>query len=280
MDEKRFDNIVRILARGSSRRSILRGFVASLAGGLLGAAGSQGAGAIACRGTGRVCRVDGNCCSGRCVQESGLSARRVCACPGGGVPCRGTCLDRNALLSDPDNCGACGHRCPGSACARAVCQAGVCAQVPLTGQSCDAGPCLDGTCQADGSCRGTPRDCSALDGDCATGHCDPARNACVPQFTAAGTPCVPGGNTCITGATCDGAGSCAGGSDSCTADECTGKSDGTACGGGSRECCHGTCLPLGAGCAPTGCAGLGNGTSCGPGRICCNGTCLAPGKVC
>ncbi len=68
------------------------------------------------------CGDDG--CGGVCGCPAGQSCMPggTCACPGTTTACAGTCTD---TMTDSQNCGACGNRCPGAAVSW-PCVAGVC----------------------------------------------------------------------------------------------------------------------------------------------------------
>jgi hypothetical protein len=71
------------------------------------------------------------------------------------------------------------------------------------GTECDDGnPCtLNDVCQDDGSCTGSPKDCTHLDDECITGVCDPASGECFPQPVSNGTTCADG-DPCTIGDEC------------------------------------------------------------------------------
>jgi hypothetical protein len=112
MDGARFDDLVRTFADTTSRRSVLKGLLASAAAALGARAGS--ARAQACRPAGRLCSVSSQCCSGLCdTTNPDPTQRNRCACPPGQENCRGLCTDpATAYRADPANCGACDRRCP------------------------------------------------------------------------------------------------------------------------------------------------------------------------
>jgi hypothetical protein len=258
------------------------------------------------------------CTLGRCAPESG-------ACVTEPINDGSGCDDGNACTSD-DVCGA--GRCAGAGqdcsaftgpCTVGQCDAqGNCGAVPVSdGVPCvTADLCLEGGTCAAGVCQAAPRDCSALDGPCAVGTCDPRNGACVAEPIADATPCddadVCTVSEVCSGGRCEGAardcrafdGVCTiGACDSARAEGCFAqpRGDGTACASGDlcvvTEACQGdrcvgapkACPPPPAGtcrvavCDPTtgacGVADAPDGTGCDDGRYCTTGeTCT--GGVC
>ena len=102
MDDQRFDRLARSLAHRTSRRTVLR------------TAGAAAAAGVLARGTTAFAQVD---------------------CEAPLVDCNGVCVD---LLTDMDNCGACGE----------VCESG------LVGVACIGGECVRTSCPA-----ALPRQC-------------------------------------------------------------------------------------------------------------------------
>ncbi|MEA2597212.1 MAG: hypothetical protein QOF01_3681 [Thermomicrobiales bacterium] len=121
MDGRRFDDISKALAAGTSRRSVLARLVAGVAGGVLGAGSIAAGEAASKRGPGRTCRETANCVAGaKCVK--GDRGRKVCSCVDGREACRDQCVDPNtAYLNDPRNCGSCGKRCRSGICCTTDC---------------------------------------------------------------------------------------------------------------------------------------------------------------
>ena len=59
------------------------------------------------------------CCAGATPCQGALSCSgNMCGCTGAGLMCGATCVNR---LTDPKNCGACGHDCLGGTCAMGAC---------------------------------------------------------------------------------------------------------------------------------------------------------------
>jgi hypothetical protein len=185
-------------------------------------------------------------CSGdsdykKCVVESTADCHREYGCPGNqhcspGAPgsiccpigqtnCSGVC---RALLSDPVNCGSCGHVCaPGQVCCNGACSSlatdsnncGAC------GNACTGGVCQNGTCVCPAGfikCGGTcvnpannPQHCGGCNNSCPDPAMTCQNGACLcpsGRINCGGTCCAPGSVCC--GGTC-----CAPGSVCCTASD-------------------------------------------------------------
>jgi hypothetical protein len=103
------------------------------------------------------------------------------ACTSGYAGCNGTCYDTE---NDIYNCGACGTSCYDD----------LCTVNPVCGQ---------------GSCGGTPMDCSWMgDGECQTGSCNASTGSCEADNAPNGTSCDDG-DVCTEDDECN-AGSCEG----------------------------------------------------------------------
>jgi hypothetical protein len=185
MDGTRFDALTKGLAKGLSRRAMLRG----LAGSLMGAVGLAAAG-------------------GADAQRGGLG------CPEGSEKCRGQCLTPDAFQADPKNCGACGVRCEkcevcsGGAC---VSNGDPCCGVKCTGRSvCDGGVCVPPPCSP--RCQGKEcgdDGCGGSCGSCPDGYLCRGNGKCACAESCGGSVCGVDscGNSCGTcgiGQTCDG----------------------------------------------------------------------------
>ena len=189
MDGNRFDELARSLARGRTRRSLLR------AGGL--AAGAAVAATVvpdgaaaALRPGGAICRKPGDCVSGVCTPDA--TGRGRCACEEGATPCT------------PSTCCAAGQ----------VCVDGVC-RVP-------APPDLQGTCPAGGdncifevisACGGGLCRCyqriggagTICSGDAVCQDCDEDADCGPGRYCITATPggdCCEGLTTTICGSPC------------------------------------------------------------------------------
>lgn len=183
MDGTRFDSLVRTVATASSRRVMLK----ALGGGALAAALGLGgpSGAAACNRKGARCgRGEGGCCDGL----------RCCTNGRGDGRCR-------ALLNDPDNCGACGSRCPTGA----TCVHGTCSCDPFNNQCPNEvdGQCTCGAVVSAGgflaACADRNSACD-LDRPCAGNADCPPRSVCLRGCREAtdpdgpnrcSRPCVP-----------------------------------------------------------------------------------------
>ncbi len=168
MDPTRFDAATKRLATLGSRRRVV-----ALAAAALGWAGFDRAGAVACRGDGRLCLKDANCCSQRCVSDA--VGRRQCG---------PRCLTAGACCGDPGTCSAvcCTHGAgfnPGRPCG-----AGGQWECSLAGpgQPCgsDADCNLGGVCPHGVCCFGAGRDVGS------SGNCP----------LCCGGACAGGGTTC------------------------------------------------------------------------------------
>jgi hypothetical protein len=209
-----------------------------------------------------LCQVDPS--SVEPCDTSGDSACEETVCDGASGLCQvltedgAPCSDGNACTTG-DTCsdGACvgtpkGCSSLDSACTLGVCQGstGGCVAIPRNeGQSCvDANACTTGeTCQA-GLCLGVAKDCSALDGACVDGKCDPASGACI-------TIAANGGQACDTGDACSVGGTCKTGVCLGTPKDCSGL---------TGPCTTGTCdAALGCVAAP-----VNEGKKCSDGNVC------------
>jgi hypothetical protein len=268
VDGDRFDDWARSFAASSSRRGVLRGLLGGAAAGALGLAGARGAGAVACRTPGELCRENANCCSRLCVADT--AGRHVCQC-------------RTEADCPP----------PTNKCLAATCAGGVCGTAPAVhcaaldqchlagtcdpstgvcsnpnapnGTACDDGnrctqtdACQGGTCVG-----GNPIACRAEDQCYDVGTCDPATGRCSSPAKADGTACTDQ-DACTQTDTCRG-GVCTGSNPVVCAppDQChragvcnsaTGNcdyapvADGTPCDDGDQctvgdTCRAGTCTP-------------------------------------
>lgn len=261
MDDRRFDTLTKHLAVSGTRRQLLGGLVASA----LGLVRLGGAKAASCRAPGNICREGANCCSGLCSEDS-ATRRKVCVCPPGTQQCKDACVDpATAYSSDPNNCGACGVKCPRTRCSVGVCNAGVCELAPdpsTVGVSCDDGnPCTtNDICQGDGTCKGTPISCSVNEPKCQTATCNPATGKCETTNLPLGTNCADD-DRCDGEEACDGNGVCAAG----TPVQCPQPSD---------PCQSATCDSASGQCVTTN---KQNGLACSvdfiPNGVCCSGIC-------
>jgi hypothetical protein len=115
MDSIRFDSLTRHLGRFQRRRAVLKALVASVP--VLATVSAylpEEVGA-ACVALTKRCKKNGEtlrCCGGAVCRQ------KKCRCKGSDTVCDGKCKD---LLSDPENCGACGSRCPTGKCVHGAC---------------------------------------------------------------------------------------------------------------------------------------------------------------
>lgn len=110
MDDRRFDDATRGIARAKSRREVLAIAAATIAGAIgipIGATwldDTARTAAATCRPGGTLCLKNGDCCSQTC-NPADATGRRYCACEAGSTPC-----------------GAHGCCAPGSVCVAGVCR--------------------------------------------------------------------------------------------------------------------------------------------------------------
>ena len=163
-----------------------------------------------CAGTPIDCTaLDGQCGLGTCEEGTG-------ACIVTPVPDQTPCNDDN-VCSGQDQCVS--GQCTGAV---SLC---VCAD-KAAGDACDDGnPCTESSVCVEGEammvCSGTPKDCSALDGDCVLGVCEAETGECTSVQRPDGTMC-------------DDADACSE-LDSCTAGACAGTAI-EMCGGQPALC--------------------------------------------
>src|SRR6185312_8152979 len=171
MDQQRFDELTRRLSRSRSRRAVLKGLIASAAGGLIGAS------------TGGVALARGPRSSPSATNERSLIMRWIFCDLDHRTDrswdfCGGQCID---LDNEHDNCGACGNVC--ASCEQ--CVAGQCVS------DCnDNDACTTGTCDPQYGCIYEPVNCD--DGDlCTIDTCDPQLGCIHEQVDCDdGDPCT------------------------------------------------------------------------------------------
>lgn len=169
MDGTRFDGLTRALARGASRRTVLRGLIGGAAAGTAAAAMSRVTLAdehdepVACPGLLEPCgeveiaqQVPGECCDGLvCCEGDPAYCAECCSdaeCPQGSICCAGACRELECCIDDILTGGDPNARCPeGTSCFEGFCDA-YCS----TDDECEDGTCCcpDGSCSAD-CCEGT-----------------------------------------------------------------------------------------------------------------------------
>jgi len=250
VDEQRFDDLARALAGGASRRRIVKGMMAGLAGALLGS------------GRGRAARAQQTVALGG--QCSAFGANAECSqagTPAGGVPV--ICSDNGVLRDGTFNCcrnagGVCSadFQCCGAAlCANGICGGGGTTGLPLGSQCTATSQCSQAggavVCGDNGFLRDGATNCCRNEGGVCTGEA-----GCCGAL-----PCVNGvcGGTAASGLP-PGA--------LCTASaECSQSGGPTVCGGngvandGALNCCRAE----GGACA--------NAAACCGGLSCTNGVC-------
>ena len=198
----------------------------------------------ACSGSLRDCSSqDGACVQGQCDPDSGQ-------CVAVALPNDVSCNDGSACTSN-DRCDGNG-RCEGTpldcsrldgTCVAGECNptTGACEPVVQAGAQCDdTNSCTVGdVCSSTGTCVGTARDCSELDGQCGVGVCDAQSGEC--QLQPRDGSCDDG-DPCTVFDTCA-AGSCGGArADTCQAPAPLDLSNGTVSVTMSTEQCGGESL--------------------------------------
>ncbi len=234
---------------------------------------------------GDLCTANDTCQSGACVAgpSPDCSALNGECVVGACDPATGSCTtapaNEGATCDDGDACttmSACqAGQCEGNAaldcddgnsCTANTCDPATgCVSTPMVDDTpCDDGDLctLNDTCQGGACAAGAIPDCSALDGQCAAGACDPATGGCVAAAINEGGACASS-DQCVVGTTCQ-SGLCQGGApldcedgNPCTLNTCDGATgcitmaatdglacadtDGLACTDGA--CAAGLCSP-------------------------------------
>ena len=81
MDQDRFDNVVKSLASGADRRSVLKRVAGGALAGLLALRGGQAAAQPGCRRAGHPCEGNQECCPGLVCRVTGPGNAARCAKP-------------------------------------------------------------------------------------------------------------------------------------------------------------------------------------------------------
>jgi hypothetical protein len=209
MEQDRFDDLTRALARGTSRRQALKLLGGSLAGGLLAFLGvGEAAADNLCKPIGKKCNKTSQCCG---VANATVTCNGTCqvgACKAG----FGNCDDNPANgcetpLNTNTNCGACGNACTEDQ----TCQDGKCVSV------CPPSPACSDTCHCD------PGQ-TCVNGTCCSGQV--CGSTCCDFFeTCCGSTCCGFGQTCVNGTCCFSSQVC-----------------GSTCCGFGQTCVDGTCV--------------------------------------
>jgi len=210
---ERLDELSKLLAMSVSRRESMRSIGVALAGAALSTLGLDTAWAATdpctafCRRCAKAkrnqCLVACRACKGNTNRLCGSCGNYVC-CSTSATCCSGTCRD---LISDRNNCGACGYVCPeGNMCVDGFCaecnsgfipcggicvdptsdpyNCGACGNVCPAGKTCSNGSCIecnfpfipcDGVCVDPTSdrnnCGGCGNQCSSTEA-CISGFCE------------------------------------------------------------------------------------------------------------
>jgi len=291
MDPRQFDDLVKRLSVGTTRRNALKIFGGGIMAGTLGRLRSSSADAAPAGKVG-ICHHTGS--ASNPVVYITVSANAIPA-----HQAHGDAINPN-FQTDPANCGGCSISCDdGNPCTVDTCVAGACVHTPVDcskfTNACNVGVCSGGTCSAQPTNEG---------GACLSG------DLCTTDDTCASGVCVPGpavdcddGDVC-TADSCDAtSGACINAKiDGCCHDntecpenlvcvdnvcvdnpnpECAGANCSTfiPCSSSNPDCVCGTTEAGGGFCVPgsTGCAGLTdctNGQSdCAVDEVCLVGTC-------
>src|SRR6478752_4531842 len=253
MDDQRFDNLSRIIARSTTRRSTVKGIAAAIGGGVFASVfGVRAQRASAAGGDvapGGACTGDTDCAEGTC-SEAG-----VCFCNDPDRPSIGCTCN----TGDADPCGGSPICCPSS---------------DLPGSTGICVPASEG-CNPTGNCMDVGEECGEGADCCAGFLCD--SGTCINNCQEPGGLCEFDENCCI--------GTCMSGTCAClTADEpwrgcaCNPQGDGQCGGGGGLICCAdgegGICSSASTGCNPTGGCTQEPGQECSGDDDCCTGTCM------
>ncbi len=258
MDDQRFDNLSRIIARSTTRRATVKGIAAAIGGGVFASVfGVRAQRASAAGGSvppGGGCNDDSDCAEGTCSSTDGRNG--VCFCVDPDQPVIGCSCN----TGDADPCGGSPICCPSSDLPDSV---GVC--VPAS-EGCNP----TGDCAIAGDACGEGTDC------CDNLICD--SGTCIDNCQEPGGLCEFDENCCI--------GTCMGGTCAClTASEpwlgcdCNVGTE-APCGGGTVICCPtgggegapGVCTDESVGCESV--CSVYPGDACESNTDCCAGSCV------
>jgi hypothetical protein len=201
-----------------------------------GACGNRCQGQLVCRG--REC----GCPSGRMAcpnMPTTCVANLNDCCPGDQVWCNDRCV---SLKTDSNNCGSCGHNCPGAQ----KCSESKCGCPSSQPKTCPSGVCLPAG------------QCCSNETKCGDGSCIPNTTCCTGQKRCTNNnTCIPNADCCTNQTKC-GDGSCIANTTCCT---------------GQKRCTNNnTCIPNADCCT--------NQTKCADGTCIANTACCAGQKRC
>ena len=292
MEETRFDRLVKAIATGTSRRTMLKGVI-----GVGGASLASGAGllrldpSMAAADNVPVCHWDGT-----------LGAFKLISVSSDAVPAH----ERHGDIANPDfssltTCGDCNTSCSAPSNGQATCTAGACAitcnpgyvpnaagtgcvvdcspECPEGYTCCDNLECCDGECCEEDCCFSPQvccgNTCCDLGEDCCDGVCYPTNTqTCCNDEIIDGSCCVdadcPSGMSCCDHQCCD---DCCQGACCLSPDVCCGD---TCCSYPGEACCASTCYDTK---IQTCCDGVivdahcCTEAQCPPNYVCCEGDC-------
>lgn len=258
MDDRRFDDLTRRLARGTSRRQVLKTLASGALGGFAGALGLGQAGAAGCN-------ADAECARGEtCDPATGRCMRR-----GGGGNGRPANQTQSQSVGVAAVCAVDADCAPGEACVDSVCTprggGGQC----VRGSGCisDATCCGGEVCDTSaGVCVGAGGPCTNTDGTC-TDSLD-----CCGNEDCVGNLCQRTAGGCAPGAACAGDAECCGGQ-VCASGTCAQAARPAGCPAGTFRC-SGNCVDISI--DPNNCGACG--VVCAEGVACVNGTCSVTGE--
>jgi hypothetical protein len=211
LDDRRFDSLVKSLAAGTSRRSMLKG--------LLGFGGAVAASGIAER-------------TAEAARRGSTPTPTPIICPGTQIASNGVCICLGALSKcGSDCCNPSGIGAAHSECCDGACCFGTCS----TEETCCPYP--SAYCEAhDLCCGGDENACCGAEGCCATSCCPDASGAAL--CCEGDTPKCCSGDTCIPESGCCSDAECSG-CESCVGNVCI--DDQTKC-AGCQSCRDGSCV--------------------------------------
>lgn len=309
MDEQRFDNLSRIIARSTSRRATVKGIAAAIGGGVFAGVFGVRAQRAGAQGTGQpgdACDASDQCASGNCSGINGRSGVCYCVDPdrpwvgcsceegtegpcGGGMICcpnnespggSGVCVPDSVSCNPTGECSAQpGDTCEtNNDCCTGSCMSGICACLdasrPWLGCGCDTGseiPCGDNASLVCCPTTTTPG---------GPGTCTAASVGCEAVCSSyPGEECASSDDCCV--------GSCFSGICACTPGlgwegcDCTVNGEGQCGAPTTLVCCQKGDAPAGDGVCTsgmTGCQVVCNadpGDECASNADCCLGTCMS-----